>query len=94
MTLTKSKIIEILSQRTGFTKTDSAKTVEALVETIKGALAGGEDVLVSGFGKFTIQDKQERAGRNPATGESLTLAARKVVKFKCSDKLKQRVNGE
>jgi len=93
MALTKADIIEALQTETEFTKYQSTDIVESLLETIKTKLASGEDVLVSGFGKFCIQEKSERRGRNPATGEDLMLAPRKVVTFKCSGKLRERVNG-
>jgi integration host factor subunit alpha len=68
--------------------------VEQLIEAIKSTLASGEDVLVSSFGKFSVNDKKERRGRNPATGDSMMLRPRRVVTFKCSGKLRRRVNGE
>jgi nucleoid DNA-binding protein len=64
--------------------------VESLLEIIKGALAQGDDVLVSGFGKFCVKCKDERKGRNPATGEDMMLRSRKVVTFKCSGKLRRK----
>jgi integration host factor subunit alpha len=67
--------------------------VEQLIETIKSTLAYGEDLLVSGFGKFCVNDKKERKGRNPATGDSMMLRPRRVVTFKCSGKLRRKVNG-
>jgi integration host factor subunit alpha len=94
MTLTKAKIVEILSQKTGTQKMDAAQTIETLLEIMKRTLESGEDVLVSGFGKFSVKDKRERIGRNPYKDEPMTLAARRVVTFKSSGKLKQRVNGE
>ena len=66
---------------------------ETLLELMKSSLASGEDVLISGFGKFCVKQKEERKGRNPATGEDLILESRKVVTFKCSGKLRERVNG-
>ncbi|MES0447856.1 MAG: integration host factor subunit alpha [Desulfobacterales bacterium] len=92
MTLTKAQIIEKVSTRNGLTKKLSTKTVETFLEIIKSTLASGEDVLVSGFGKFSVKHKAERRGRNPATGEDLMLAPRKVVTFKCSGKLWERLN--
>jgi integration host factor subunit alpha len=65
-----------------------------LIEIVKSSLASGEDVLVSGFGKFCVKDKSERKGRNPATGEDAILPARRVVTFKCSGKLRDKVNGK
>ena len=94
MTLTKSQIIEEIMTRNGFSRKKSAETVEALLGIIKQSLASGEDVLISGFGKFCVKEKRERRGRNPATGEDMMLDARKVVTFKCSGKLREKVNGE
>ena len=67
--------------------------VETLLEIIKGALESGEDVLVSGFGKFCVNEKKERMGRNPATGEAMMMEARQVVTFRCSGQLRDKING-
>ena len=93
MALTKADIIESVRQQLGFPQKKSSEVVEQLIETIKSTLASGEDVLVSGFGKFCVNDKKERRGRNPATGDSMMLRSRKVVTFKVSGKLRRRVNG-
>jgi len=92
MALTKADIVEAVQSEIGSTRHQSTNIVEFLLETIKSKLESGEDVLVSGFGKFCVQEKRERRGRNPATGEDLMLAPRKVVTFKCSGNLRQRVN--
>lgn len=92
MTLTKIQIVESIQNQTGFPKNRSLEIVETLLEIIKSTLASGEDVLISGFGKFCVKGKNERKGRNPATGEDLMLKPRKVVTFKCSGKLRARVN--
>lgn len=92
MALTKAQIIEEVRTRNGFTLKKSTKTVEALFEIMKQTLESGEDVLISGFGKFCVKDKKERRGRNPATGEDLMLGPRKVVTFKGSGKLRKIVN--
>jgi len=94
MTLTKIQIVESVQNQTGFPKNKSSEIVENLLEIIKSTLASGEDVLVSGFGKFCVREKKERKGRNPATGEDMLLAPRKVVTFKYSGKLRDRVNNE
>ncbi len=91
MALTKSDIVAKVHEL-GFTKKKSVDTVESLLEIIKSTLAQGDDVLVSGFGKFCIKDKKQRRGRNPATGSDLILRERKVVTFKCSGKLRNRIN--
>jgi len=93
MTLTKAQIVESVQNQIGFPKNKSSEIVETLLEIIKRTLASGEDVMVSGFGKFSVREKKERKGRNPATGEDMMLEARKVVTFKCSGKLRDRVNG-
>jgi integration host factor subunit alpha len=92
MTLTKAEIIKAVQTQTGLPKNKSADIVESLLEIIKSSLESGEDVLVRGFGKFCVNQKTERRGRNFATGEDLMLAPRRVVRFKCSSKLKERVN--
>ncbi len=91
MALTKHEIIDKVNE-IGFTKKKSTEVIESLLETIKASLANGEDVLVSGFGKFCVKEKQARRGRNPATGQDLMLKERKVVTFKCSGKLRDKIN--
>ena len=92
MTLTKSQITDAIAEQNGFTKKQSSETVETILELIKSTLTSGEDVLISGFGKFCVKDKQERKGRNPATGEDMMLAPRRVVTFKCSGKLRDKIS--
>jgi integration host factor subunit alpha len=92
MTLTKAQIVELVRNQTGFPRNRSLEIVETLLEIIKRTLASGEDVLVSGFGKFRVKDKKERKGRNPATGDDMMLRPRKVVTFTCSGKLRKRMN--
>jgi integration host factor subunit alpha len=92
MALTKAQIIEEISSRNGFTMKKSTDLVESLLEILKGTLASGDDVLISGFGKFCVKDKDSRRGRNPATGEDMMLSARKVVTFKCSASLRDEIN--
>lgn len=94
MTLTKVHLIGAISEQNGFAKNKSAETIETLLEIIKRSLESGEDVLISGFGKFCIKEKHQRKGRNPATGEDMILAPRKVVTFKCSGKLRDKINRE
>ena len=93
MTLTKSQIIDKIRTSTNSSINESSKTVETLLEIIKQTLESGEDVMISGFGKFCVKEKSERKGRNPATGDSMMLAPRKVVTFKCSGMLRKRVDG-
>jgi integration host factor subunit alpha len=93
MALTKADIIESVQQDLGFPQNESNELVEHLIETIKSTLASGEDALISGFGKLRVNDKKERRGRNPATGDSMMLKPRRVVTFKCSGKLRSKING-
>ena len=93
MALTKADIVESIQSQTGFTKNKSFETVETLLKLIKNSLASGEDLLISGFGKFSVNKKKARNGRNPATGDSMILDPRRVVTFKCSGKLKSKING-
>ena len=92
MTLTKAHIVEAIAEQNKFTKKKSMETVETLLELIKVSLVSGDDVLISGFGKFCVNAKKERRGRNPATGESIILAPKRVVTFKCSGKLREKIN--
>lgn len=91
MALTKNDIVAKVNDL-GFTKKKSGEVIESLLEIIKRSLEKGEDVLVSGFGKFCVKDKKERRGRNPATGSELTLRKRRVVTFKCSGRLRNQIN--
>ena len=93
MSLTKAGIINTVHQELGFTKNFSIELVEQLLEIMKSSLANGDDVLISGFGKFCVHEKRQRRGRNPATGETMMLRPRRVVTFKCSGKLRNWVNG-
>ena len=92
MTLTKSQIVDKIRTSTNSSRNESSETIETLLEIIKQTIASGEDVLISGFGKFCVKEKSERRGRNPATGGDMMLAPRKVVTFKCSGKLREGVN--
>lgn len=93
MTLTKADIAEVIHNRVGRTKKQSAELVDCLFEIIKGTLGDEEDVLISGFGKFSVRERKERKGRNPLTGKPLMLPAKKVVTFKCAGKLRDKING-
>ncbi|NQT56950.1 MAG: integration host factor subunit alpha [Desulfobacteraceae bacterium] len=94
MTLAKSDIIDNIYQNTDFNKTESVQTFETTLEIIKSTLENGEDLLISGFGKFEVKDKNQRKGRNPETGNDLILGARRVVTFKCSGVLREKLNGK
>ena len=92
MALTKNDIVEQIQNQLDLTKNQSQEITEALLEIMKSAMDAGEDVLVSGFGKFCVKEKAARRGRNPATGEDAILPARRVVTFKYSGKLRDMVN--
>ena len=92
MTLTKAHIVESIAEQNGFTRKKSVEVIETLLEIIKTSLESGEDVLISNFGKFGVKEKKARKGRNPATGEDMMLSPRKVVTFKWSGKLRERIN--
>jgi integration host factor subunit alpha len=97
MTLTKAQLIgDVHDRALGFShlRAKSIETVEILLEIIKRTLESGEDVMISGFGKFCFKKKRKRRGRNPATGEDMMLAPRRVVIFKCSGKLRYKLNGK
>ena len=92
MSLTKDEIVEAVAEETDFLKNRSAEIVESLIEVIKSSLESGDDVLVSGFGKFCVKGNRVRRGRNPATGEDMKLEARRVVTFRCSRQLRNKIN--
>jgi integration host factor subunit alpha len=92
MSLTKEKIINDIYNHVGLSKTRSRIVVESLFELMKQTLASGENLLVSGFGKFIVRGKAERRGRNPQTTEDLRLRARRVVVFKTSGVLRKKIN--
>ena len=92
MSLTKADIVHSIYIHSGCSKKESIELMESLLNLMKKTLESGEDVLISGFGKFCVKEKSERRGRNPTTGEDLGLGARRVVTFKCSSVLKQKIN--
>ena len=95
MTLTKVNIInQVHATNPRITKVQARESVETILRIIKSSLENGDDVLLSGFGKFNVKDKSARKGRNPKTGDSLMLPARKVVTFKPSGLLREKVNGK
>ena len=94
MALTKAEIVEKLTEDLGFTRTTAGDAIESILKIIKSNLESGEDVLISGFGKLCVNKKQERRGRNPATGDDMMLKPRKVVTFKCSGKLREHINDD
>ena len=92
MTLTKANIVDAVAKQIGYPKNQSSEMIENLLEIIKRSLESGEDVLISRFGKFCVKEKHKRRGRNPATGEDMMLEPRRVVTFRCSRQLRERIN--
>jgi len=94
MTLTKDHLVKSVQENAELPKTISNGIVKSLFEIIKKTLENGEDVMISRFGKFSIREKNERRGRNPKTGERIILGSRRVVSFRCSQKMKDKLNGK
>ena len=92
MALTKADLIQAIQSTNGLTLKQSTDIVETTIEILKRTLESGDDILISGFGKFCVKEKAERKGRNPDTGDDLMQPARKVVTFKCSGILRDRIN--
>jgi len=91
-TLTKEDLVTAIAAANGYPRNQAVELVETLLKLIKSKLASGEDVLISGFGKFCVKKKRERRGRNPATGDGMMLRSRRVVTFKCSGQLRDKIN--
>jgi len=95
MTLTKADLVQrVYKSHDNLTKAQATEAVESLLGIMKSCLANGEDLLISGFGKFKVKDKKARRGRNPQTGDELILAPRRVVTFKPSGILRTKINGK
>lgn len=94
MALTKTDIVERIAAKNDCNPTEAKNVLEELLEIIKDTLASGENLMISGFGKFQVNEKRPRKGRNPATGDSMVLDKRRVVTFKISGKLRDRINIE
>ena len=94
MAITKEKLTILLQDQLGISRQESRQLVERFFKIMKDTLSQGEDLLVSGFGKFSVRQKKARRGRNPQTKENLTISARKVVVFKASGVLRQRLSGQ
>lgn len=92
MTLTKDRIIEMMKDKSQISSQDAKLLVETVIESIKGKLEQGEEVKISGFGKWVVREKKSRPGRNPHTGQKIEITARKVVTFHPSEKLRDLVN--
>jgi integration host factor subunit alpha len=92
--MTKAEIVERIYHRVGFSKKEAGEVVDAFFEVMKGHLESGEKVKLSGFGNFAVHEKRPRKGRNPQTGETITIRARRVLGFKASPMLKKAMNRE
>ncbi|MCF8383314.1 MAG: HU family DNA-binding protein [Chlorobium sp.] len=89
--MSKAELVEKIASQAGLTKADAERAVNAFINVVTSSLKEGDDVTLVGFGTFTTGDRAERQGRNPQTGESITIAAKKVVKFKPGKALKDEV---
>lgn len=90
--MTKADIVDSLYEKVGFSKKEAADLVELVFDTIKGTLAQGQKIKISGFGNFVVREKRSRIGRNPQTGESIEISARRVLTFRPSQVLRAEVN--
>jgi len=93
LALTKQTIIEKVSEEINQSPPEAKDTIEHLLEIMKSTLASGEDIMISGFGKFQVNEKAPRKGRNPATGREMMLDGRRTVTFKCAGMLRDKING-
>ncbi|MEW5790210.1 MAG: integration host factor subunit alpha [Pseudomonadota bacterium] len=94
MAVTKADLADMLFEKVGFNKREAKEIVESFFSEMRSALAQGEEIKLSGFGNFTLRQKNPRPGRNPKTGVEITITARRVVSFRASNKLKACVNGD
>jgi integration host factor subunit alpha len=92
--MTKADIVERIQTKTHSTKKESVDLLESVFSLMKQTLASGEDIKISGFGKFEVKQKNDRRGRNPATGETITIEGRRILTFKLSTTLKERINNQ
>ena len=93
MTITKDSLVEMVHNEIGLNKREAKELIEAFFEQIKKSLEEGNDIKLSGFGNFNLRDKAPRPGRNPKTGEEVTISSRRVVTFKSGLKLKSKLEG-
>ncbi len=93
MTMTKGDIVERIHEKVGFSKKEASEIVESVFEVVKRCLEQGEKVKISGFGNFVVHEKRPRKGRNPQTGDEITISGRRVLSFKASHVLKKSMNG-
>jgi integration host factor subunit alpha len=92
MAVKRDRIVDVISIEAEYQKKRSAEIVGTLIEIVKETLGSGDDSLVSGFDKLSVKKKKVRKGRNPGTGEDMILASRRVVTFKCSGMLRDKIN--
>lgn len=92
--MTKADIVERIAEKIGFTKKESQDLVESVLEIVKTTLESGENFKITGFGKFEVKHKADRRGRNPQTGESITIESRRILSFKPSTLLRSAINKE
>lgn len=90
--MTKADIVEKIYEKVGFSKKESAELVELVFDLMKTTLEKGEKIKVAGFGNFEVKEKADRRGRNPQTGEEITITARRILTFKPSQVLKSMIN--
>lgn len=93
-TVTKADIVENVYEKIGFSKKEASELVELVFDSLKGVLVKGDKVKISGFGNFLVREKRARVGRNPQTGDQITISARRVLTFRPSQVLKAVLNGE
>jgi len=92
--MTKADIVERIHQQVGFLKKESAEIVESVFTILKDTLESGEKIKIAGFGNFVVKQKADRRGRNPQTGDTITINARRILTFKPSQVLKSAINSE
>ncbi|HBG07656.1 MAG: integration host factor subunit alpha [Geobacteraceae bacterium GWC2_58_44] len=92
--MTKADIVEKIYEKVGFSKKESAELVETVFDLIKTTLEDGDKIKIAGFGNFVVKEKSDRRGRNPQTGEEITIVARKILTFKPSQVLKSAINSQ
>lgn len=92
--MTKADIVEKIHEKIGFSKKESSEMVETVFSILKSTLESGEKIKIAGFGNFVVKQKADRRGRNPQTGDAITITARRILTFKPSQVLKSAINGE
>lgn len=92
--MTKKELVSAIAEQTNITKKDTEIMINALVDAISEGLANGEEITISGFGKFLVRERGERTGRNPRTGETITIAPTKIPAFKPAKALKDSIKAE